>query len=83
MPQDGYTPLLWAANGGHEGVVRQLLEAKAAVDAADKVSLFDSVLPLARLAWLMRIWMRFLVLRWRLAVRARLSMDMHLSIVDG
>ncbi len=35
--QDGRTPLFSAAGEGHEGVVKLLLEAKAAVDAADKV----------------------------------------------
>ena len=32
----GATPLLVAAENGHDGVVQQLLEAKAAVDAKDE-----------------------------------------------
>ena len=35
--QDGTTPLCSAAGKGHEGVVRLLLDSKAAVDIADKV----------------------------------------------
>ena len=35
--QDGITPLNSAAGKGHEGVVRLLLDSKAAVDTADKV----------------------------------------------
>jgi hypothetical protein len=38
LPQDGWTPLYSAAIGGHEGVVKLLLEAKAAVDAANMVN---------------------------------------------
>jgi len=35
--QDGWTPLSSAAGNGHEGVVRLLLDSKAAVDTADNV----------------------------------------------
>ena len=35
--QDGWTPLRSAAGKGHEGVVRLLLDSKAAVDTADNV----------------------------------------------
>ena len=35
--QDGITPLGSAASKGHEGVVRLLLDSKAAVDTADNV----------------------------------------------
>ena len=35
--QDGERPLGSAARNGHEGVVRLLLDSKAAVDIADKV----------------------------------------------
>ena len=35
--QNGWTPLYLAAFNGHEGVVRLLLDSKAAVDIADKV----------------------------------------------
>ena len=35
--QDGATPLIAAAQNGHEAVVRLLLEHKASVDAADQV----------------------------------------------
>ena len=35
--QDGVTPLNFAACDGHEGVVRLLLDSKAAVDTASKV----------------------------------------------
>ena len=38
--QDGTTPLITAAWNGKEGVVRVLLEAKAQIEAADKVSLW-------------------------------------------
>ena len=37
--QDGWTPLNSAADSGHEGVVRLLLDSKAAVDTAENVSL--------------------------------------------
>ena len=37
--QDGRTPLRSAAFNGHEGVVRLLLDSKAAVDTASNVSL--------------------------------------------
>ena len=37
VAQDGATPLM-AAQNGHEGCVKLLLEAKAAVDVATKVS---------------------------------------------
>ena len=36
--QDGTTPLNSAASSGHEGVVRLLLDSKAAVDTANDVS---------------------------------------------
>ena len=36
-PQDGFTPLHWAAAGGHAAVVEQLLAAGAAMDAKDNV----------------------------------------------
>ena len=36
--QDGWTPLRSAARNGHEGVVRLLLDSKAAVDTANNVS---------------------------------------------
>jgi ankyrin repeat protein len=35
--QKGWTPLNSAADKGHEGVVKLLVEAKAAVDAANEV----------------------------------------------
>ena len=35
--QDGWTPLRLAASNGHEGVVRLLLDSKAAVDTASNV----------------------------------------------
>ena len=35
--QDGWTPLISAACKGHEGVVRLLLDSKAAVDTASNV----------------------------------------------
>ena len=38
VAQDGATPLYVAAQNGHEGCAKLLLEAKAAVDAADNVS---------------------------------------------
>ncbi len=38
LRQDGWTPLNSAASNGHEGVVRLLVEAKAAVDTANNVS---------------------------------------------
>ena len=38
VAQNGATPLIMAAENGHEGCAKLLLEAKAAVDAADKVS---------------------------------------------
>ena len=38
MAQDGATPLSMAAQNGHEGCAKLLLEAKAAVDAATNVS---------------------------------------------
>ncbi len=37
--QDGYTPLMWAAMGGHTDTVRGLLPSGAVVDLADKVSI--------------------------------------------
>ena len=37
-PQNGATPLIVAADLGHEGCAKLLLEAKAAVDAARNVS---------------------------------------------
>ncbi len=37
MWQNGRTPLMSAAFGGHENVVRLLVEARAAVNAADMV----------------------------------------------
>ena len=40
LPQDGRTPLYSASQQGHEGAVKLLVEAKAAVDAANKVSRF-------------------------------------------
>ena len=38
VAQDGATPLFMAAQEGHEGCAKLLLEAKAAVDAAENVS---------------------------------------------
>ena len=38
VAQDGATPLYVAAQNGHEGCAKLLLEAKAAVDAATNVS---------------------------------------------
>ena len=37
-PQNGLTPLVLAASHGHEAVVRLLLDSKATIDTADKVS---------------------------------------------
>ena len=50
--QDGWTPLRLAASNGHEGVVRLLLDSKAAVDAADKVG---------GMIWVLG-WLRYLCL---------------------
>ena len=36
-PQDGWTPLYWAAQEGHAEVVKLLLKAGADVTATDKV----------------------------------------------
>ena len=58
--QDGWTPLYSAASSGHEGVVRLLLDSKAAVDTASNVS---------GMVWVLE-WIRYLGLgqtRGRLA----------------
>jgi len=50
--QNGWTPLCSAARKGHEGVVRLLLDSKAAVDTADNVS---------GMIWVLG-WLRYLCL---------------------
>ncbi len=37
--QNGWTPLMMAANGGHTDCVKELLSSGAVVDLADKVSI--------------------------------------------